>query len=588
MRHLLQGFFRGIRTKFILIYLLFGLIPLLVIPYHSFHSASETLERLTDQQLVSLTSKTANQTSHRFREIRKDIDLLSGYPFIQLAFLQFSFGQRLETVATKLQRYRGQNELYSRISLIAPDGEILLTVPRDDERLVARQVDRGRLSRALAEETFVSGVLNDHPEGPLVIFGKRVHDFEDITMPVGLLAFYVRLEALTSFLAELAPAPEATGFIWDRGLGRLLAGAALPIDSGLWAETVPGEGEVRIVETGGYRLFLADVPELAWTVGLVLPRDALLGEIKSLRSESLSLVLTVAVLALLTTFFLVRRITDPIAQLTRGAKEFSTGNLDHRIAIRGEGELRRLGEEFNAMAATLKNRERQVRQVDRLASLGILAAGVAHEVRNPLAGMKSCAQLMQRKAIAPEVAMLARGIDEEIDRLDRLVRELLHFAHPGEPSPRRFAPAAMLEKVLEMTRKSLEETGVMVETEFAPAPEVWADADQVRQIFLNLILNAAKAMQEGGRLRLAVRIAGNQVAVTIADSGCGIPPEHLDRIFDPFFTLTPGGTGLGLSVAHSLMQENGIAFHLESAPGKGTLFELYFDTTRGKRTWHPS
>ncbi len=575
MQHFFQKFFRGIRNKFILIYLLFGLIPLLVISYHSFHSASATLERLTDRQLASLTGKTANQTSQQFREIRKDIDLLSGYPFIQLAFLQFSFGQRLETVAYKLQRYRNQNALYSRISLVGQEGQVLLSVPRTNETTPA-ELEHFPLGAALSSDTYVSGVLAHHPEGPLVIFGKRVYDFEDLTAPVGLLAFYVRMDALTRFLADLAPLPEAAGFIWDRGLQRVVAGSP-PVNPAARVFLGSAGQEVRIVEIGAYRLFLADVPELSWTVGLMMPQDSIVGDIVALRRESLGLVIAVAILALIATFFLVRRITDPIAQLIIGAQAFSTGHLDHRIVIRGEGELRRVGEEFNAMAAQLKGRERQVRQVDRLASLGILAAGVAHEVRNPLAGMKSCAQLMQRKAIAPEVAVLARGIDEEIDRLDRLVRELLHFARPGEPSPCLFHPAEMLEKVLEMTRKALEEAKIAIEKNFVPAPQVWADRDQVQQIFLNLILNAAEAMAGGGRLQLAVRPTQGQVAVSIADTGCGIPREHQDRIFDPFFTLNPGGTGLGLSVVHSLMQENGIAFRLESAPGAGTLFELYFE-----------
>jgi signal transduction histidine kinase len=185
---------------------------------------------------------------------------------------------------------------------------------------------------------------------------------------------------------------------------------------------------------------------------------------------------------------------------------------------------------------------------------------------------------MERKAIAPEVGVLARGIDEEIDRLDRIVRELLEFARPGEPNPRCFDPAALLDKVLDMTRKSLEEALITVERDFNAVVEVWADVDQVRQIFLNLILNAAKAMQPGGRLRLAVGGDGEKVTVSIADDGCGIAPEHLDRIFDPFFTLAPGGTGLGLSLVHTLMQENGITYHLESVPGKGTFFELLFAT----------
>lgn len=228
------------------------------------------------------------------------------------------------------------------------------------------------------------------------------------------------------------------------------------------------------------------------------------------------------------------------------------------------------------MAEKIKAREKHIREVDRLASLGILAAGVAHEVRNPLAGMKSCVQLMQRKAVSAEVVVLAQGVDEEIDRLDKLVKDLLHFAKPGEPTPTWVKLELVLERALDMTGKSLQTGEIEIERDFAPVPQVRVDAGQTYQIFLNLILNAAQAMKGGGKLRIALRREDGKVVTTIADTGCGIPREHIDRIFDPFFTLNPGGTGLGLSVAHSLMKENGISWEIESATGKGSIFELCF------------
>ncbi len=575
--------FKGIRSKFITIYLLFGLIPLLTISYHTFQTASASLERLSNHQLASLTAKSAEQTRRQYHEIRKDIDVLSGYPFIQLSFLQFSFGQRLETVALKLKKYKSQNELYSRISLIAPDGRVILTVPEESGRGTGESIEPARLRQALGEDFFASGVLPDHPDGPTIIFSKRVYDFENPAEVVGILAFYVRLESLGHFVQELSPVPGSIGFLYDHQLGRILRDAPLPLDFLPPFEAPVEDGPVQVSDAGTFRLIQAPVTELGWTVGLLLPQKALLGDIEVLKRKALSVAVTIAVLALVTTLFFVRRITEPIAELTRGAQAFSTGNLDHRIEIRGEGELRRLGEEFNAMASQLKARERQLRQVDRLAALGILAAGVAHEVRNPLAGIKSCAQLMQRKAVSPEIGPLAQGIDEEIDRLDKIVRELLEFARPGEASPTWLDLGETVSKVLEMAASSLEEAGIQVSKTLAPVARVWADGDQVRQIFLNLVLNAAQAMNREGQLQISLSQADERITARIEDNGCGIPREHLERIFDPFFTLQPGGTGLGLSVVHSLMVENGIDWKVESEPGAGTCFELFFDTRRGKR-----
>ncbi len=568
-------FFRGIRNKFILSYLLFGLVPLLVISYQSFSSASASLERHVNNQLSDLTLKTASQSRQRYREITKDLDLLAGYPFIQLSFLQFSFGQRMETIHFMLQRYKSRNDLYSRISLISLDGELILTIPEGDTRRVAANIDQNRLKLAALTDDYFSGVITDHHEGPLLIFSKRVYDFEHPTIPVGLLAFYIRLDSLTQFVEELDGDSNAVGFVYDHYLDRFLQNRPLSFDP---REQLPPRAldDVRSVDHLGNKLFFAGVPELNWTVGFTLPTDVLFGDINALRGQNLFFALAIAVFALVTTLFFVRRITEPIRALTHGAQQFSEGNLSHRICIRGEGEMKRLGEEFNAMAEKLTARDKQIRTVDRLASLGILAAGVAHEVRNPLAGMKSCAQLMQRKAISREVAELAGGINEEIQRLDAIVRRLLEFARPAEAARSPVALADVFERALEMTRGPLESAGIAIRKEFQPVPKVFIDPRQVQQILLNLILNAAQAMPAGGTLRLALTLEGEDVVATVADTGCGIPAEHLERIFDPFFTLQPGGTGLGLSMAHSLMEENGIRRQVASRPGEGTVFRLFF------------
>ncbi len=573
----MRRLFRGIRSKFIIIYLLLGLAPLLAMTYHASYVGSVSLENLSNQQLTNLTDKTASQINQQLTNIYKDLDLLANYPFIQLAFLQFSFGQRLATVEQKLLRYVAQNPLYARISLVSFDGDLILTVPEQSGPSVPLREDLARLFQSRAVDTFSSGVLLSHPDGPLLIFSKRVFDFEDPTRPVGHLAFYVRLDSLSGYVEDLSPVPGTVGFVFDHQLNRIISSVPLPREIHQQIlEDANGTISAHKEKLDKYRLYWSRIADLDWSIGLVLPEQALLGSITRLKVSSLTFTALVAVAALLLTFYLVRRITDPIAQLMRGAQEFSAGNLDHRIEIRGEGELRRLGEKYNAMASQLKSRERQIIQVDRLASLGIMAAGIAHEVRNPLAGMKSCAQLMKRKAISSEVETLAQGINVEIDRLDQIVRQLLDFAKPTEASQRAVALGEIITEILKMVRKELDQRRIKVVTEIEDAPPVFTDSGHVQQILLNLILNAGQAMPDGGELKISLALREKAVVVRISDSGCGISAEHLDRIFDPFFTTRPSGTGLGLSVVHSLMKENNIGWHIRSTVGKGTEFELYF------------
>ncbi|WP_029915598.1 ATP-binding protein [Pelobacter seleniigenes] len=569
--------FRGIRSKFIIIYLLLGLAPLLLMSYHSSYVGAVSLENLSSQQMTNLTEKTASQVNQQLTNIYKDLDLLANYPFIQLAFLQFNFGQRLATVEQKLLRYKAQNPLYARISLITFDGELILTVPDDSSMQIYSKIDPIRLFKARGVDTFTSGVLLDHPEGPLLLFSKRIFDFEDSFRPVGHLTFYVKLDSLTRYIEELTPVPGTVGFVFDHALGQVISSGRLTKEL---RETIATEAEKRQAEksfkVGENRFYWAHIDDLDWTIGLVMPEQALLGSITKLKFSSLAFSVLVAVMALLITLYLVRRITDPIAQLMRGAQEFSTGNLEHRIKIRGEGELRRLGEEYNAMASRLKARERQIIQVDRLASLGIMAAGIAHEVRNPLAGIKSCAQLMQRKAISNEVESLAQGINVEIDRLDQIVKHLLDFAKPGEAALQPVALGDLIDEIVIMVGKALDKQGVFIATDIHPVPDVLTDSGQVQQILLNLILNAAQSMANGGEVKIILQPEQDQVTLSVRDAGCGIAKDHLDRIFDPFFTTRLSGTGLGLSVVHSLMKQNNIRWNVTSKVDYGTQFDLYF------------
>ena len=573
----MRRLFRGIRSKFIIIYLLLGLAPLLAMTYHASYVGSVSLENLSNQQLTNLTEKTASQINQQLTNIYKDLDLLANYPFIQLAFLQFSFGQRLATVEQKLSRYKAQNSIYARISLVSFNGDLILTVPEKNRPVLSPHADLGRLFLSKSVDTFSSGVLLSHPDGPLLIFSKRVFDFEDSTRPVGHLAFYVKLATLSGYVEDLSPVPGTVGFVFDHQLNRIISSVPLPSEiQEQIIEDANGTISAHKEKIDKYRLYWARIADLDWSIGLVLPEQSLLGSISRLKVSSLTFTALVAVVALLLTLYLVRRITDPIAQLMRGAQEFSAGNLDHRIQIKGEGELRRLGEKYNAMASQLKSREKQIIQVDRLASLGIMAAGIAHEVRNPLAGMKSCAQLVKRKAISSEVETLAQGINVEIDRLDQIVRQLLDFAKPREASQCAVLLTDSIVEILQMIRKELDQRMIVVTTDFNEIPQVMTDAGHVQQIFLNLILNAAQAMPDGGSLNIALRQADGKVVVSIRDSGCGISVDHLDRIFDPFFTTRPSGTGLGLSVVHSLMKENNITWHITSEQGKGTEFLVYF------------
>jgi len=261
----------------------------------------------------------------------------------------------------------------------------------------------------------------------------------------------------------------------------------------------------------------------------------------------------------------------------------------------------------------MRRLEQELRQRERLSLVGQLSAGVAHEVRNPLAGISSSAQvLLGRFEPRDERTRFVKAILDEVGRLDRIVSQLLQFARPGEPRLRKGSLAETVRHLLETSGPWLTESGVEVETVLAPrVPESWFDPDLVHQVLLNLVANAVQAMPKGGRLRIEVRPltrrglargsgrrredvrAGKAgripplrvVQVRIGDTGEGIAKEHLSRLFDPFFTTKPSGTGLGLSICQSIVQEHGGSIHVASRLEHGTtvLVELPVDRRQGER-----
>jgi signal transduction histidine kinase len=223
-----------------------------------------------------------------------------------------------------------------------------------------------------------------------------------------------------------------------------------------------------------------------------------------------------------------------------------------------------------------------VRQ-EQLAALGVMAAGVAHEIRNPLTALKF-RLFSLRKALPaalvdhPDLSILGK----EINRLERIVQDFLEFARPTEPRCALVAAAALVEEVHELLRNDLERRGIGVRLETNAVIEVWADRPQLKQILINLVRNAAESMTAGGVLTLGVREGAASwlrrtqamVLLEVGDTGAGIPPEIEPRIFDPFYSTKEGGSGLGLSIAARIAELHGGHIQYTTRAGQGTTFTV--------------
>ncbi|MDD3815071.1 MAG: ATP-binding protein [Desulfocapsaceae bacterium] len=220
----------------------------------------------------------------------------------------------------------------------------------------------------------------------------------------------------------------------------------------------------------------------------------------------------------------------------------------------------------------VKSLEEELRRSERLAALGKMAAGVAHELRNPLSSIKGLAILLksrfQEKSSDQETADI---LVQEVERLNRSIGELLDYARPQKLNKDNIRPEEVVHKAVSLVRMDAESMGVRMKVLMEDnLPMLSADQDKLNQVFLNLFLNSIQAMEQGGQLDIQVTAQGRNVLFAIKDTGCGVRKEDLPRIFDPYFTTKPEGTGLGLAMSMKIVEEHGGTMSFQSEPDVGT------------------
>jgi two-component system sensor histidine kinase HydH len=226
----------------------------------------------------------------------------------------------------------------------------------------------------------------------------------------------------------------------------------------------------------------------------------------------------------------------------------------------------------------IRDLQERVRRSERLASLGRLASGVAHEIRNPLSSIKGFAQYFRDKFDrGSEDESYASIMIEEVDRLNRVITQLLDFARPKEPRIQSHPVSQILEHSLRLIQPDLERSGIKLTHSELPESRIEVDLDQMTQAFLNIFLNAIESMEQGGELRVETLQSSEkgEIEIRISDAGYGIGKEDLPRIFDPFFSTKKKGTGLGLAITAKIIEAHQGEISVESVSGKGTVFRIH-------------
>lgn len=358
----------------------------------------------------------------------------------------------------------------------------------------------------------------------------------------------------------------------------------------VWLRAPDDRAPVVVTTAGGRFLDLVE-PVLGGSLGEVrvgLSMEPLAATRRALAAQQGLLALAMIVLGVVAAFLFGRSLARPVGEMLTAAERFDPASVAPLPVLRARGSdeiaelARRLGEMMGRLASSHAERRAEIQRAmenERLVALGSLVAGVAHEVNNPIAGLKNCVRRLERDDLTPERrAEYLALMDESLGRLEQVVRRLLEL---GRPHLLQLAPATtgeLAEAARRVVRAALERRRITTTVDDGGSSgPVSADRDRVLQALLNLVLNAAYVTPDGGALRLRLRARPGARGLSVEDDGPGIPAELRERVCDPFFSTKPPGegTGLGLAVTQATARAHGGELSIECPPGGGTSVTIW-------------
>lgn len=543
-------------SRYFLISFAASVLPLLVMGKLYDDYVKGLLNNLTGETLAAQQAATASRISAFFEGRIYQLETLSNHPAMSHSLADRNVID--PEVGALLRLEADSPDLYG-ILFFAPDGAL--------SGMIAGQAASGApywppdsglridgLPRTGVEMTEIIGPAAPAEDQPgWILLRQPLRDQESGTEN-GSIALHVRLASVT----ELLGSPSAAGLIQPVLIppgGQMYNAVGWPVRPE--GEMLPG-------------------PEVlpGWRTALFVEPDQFLAPLRAAR-QWLALLLVVSALAVVVLFSrLSRRLRDRVGGLVNGANAVSAGDLHYRLTEAGRDEITTVSQAFNRMAEKLRQMVDRTVRVEKMALLGEFATGVAHEVRNPLASIKISVQALARQERDGEKLEILTGVASEIDRLGRVVEDLLSYGRPHPPEATSIAVADVFRQAEGLLIRLAQAQGVRIDCETTADLLLLADRAHIVQILVNLLLNALQATRAGDVITLRGHRQGEAVILRIGDTGCGIAPDLLPRVTEPFVTTKPQGTGLGLSICRQLAELNGGTLDIASQPGHGTQVTL--------------
>lgn len=590
--------------------------PLIIVSFFlvallSYKLSADTVTDISRKKLLVEAESSAYSIEMIFRVCEKDLEILWQF-FFEQSFDTANinnYGANLQKFVPVLQKFRNSSPMYLQVGfwnffgsrIISSDADVIL---QDYLTLEER--------RAILESAKISGMGFSHYKSPVshIFYSQRhggyvvtVHKafYDDFGVLIGSLMVDLDFDRLAELISPKIIDHDGQGFAFlvDQNGETIFHPHYEPYSARFTQYRDPVMRELIIYTTlgrSGFRVYTAaetgeenmaayaPIQTAGWTLVKTVPLTEFTQSASMLRAYIIHIGVIILICAIIILYFLAYRLNQPVLRLARASRQLAAGSLDvSELKISGTAETAQMTKDFNIMARNLKRIQEELVAAEKMSSLGLLSAGVAHELRNPLNAIKLSFLYLERHRL--EETLFGETCDmiyQEIERLDKFVNNFLYFAKESPPVKEECDIMDILNKIVCLNREQAQAGNIKVTlTSDGPLPLLLLDAHQCMQVFINLYNNAVQAMPHGGELSINVSHdldADGRFGIKIVflDTGAGIKDAALKNIFDPFFTTKKRGAGLGLAISRAIIEShNGVINIFNRNNGPGAAAEIF-------------
>ena len=605
-------FFPSLRSRLLLFVFSVAFIPLLIVTVIALRYSEQITKTILYAHLHSITQNKAKSIARWISERITDVRVIADSKALR--------SMEVHEIDSYLESMKTHYLDYKRIVLVGPQGEIVADTA--DRRENYRDTDW--FQEAIAHGEYISDAFWEGEELMFLIAAAVVRD-----KPVGVLCEFIDLQYLSNFASDMALGKSGESYLVN-GDGVIIAHRdrqrvlkdrvgnfellAKLSESGTGLEVYHNYrgAEVMGAQTWIPQRTAIGFCPVQWLLIAEQDTGEVFAKVSKYKMGIIALFLLLSCIIAPVCILISRTIVNPIKELADATDAIAGGNFGKQLEVKRRDELGRLTIAFNQMAqqlrsyyASLENRFTSAREElekvsdeleksrealarsEKLVALGQVSAGVAHEIRTPLTSIKLFIQSLEAVFPSDDEALEDFSIIKgEIGRMEDIINRFLTFARPAEPKFESVYVNQILSDAIQLVRTRLEREKIVIETEYdGNLPPIAGDRQQLKQVFLNMLLNSIEAMPDGGKITVATNLISvsreheKLLRIAISDTGCGIDAASKRYIFDPFFTTKDSGTGMGLAIAFTVIEQHGGFIEVQSELSKGATFTVYLPSS---------